>query len=138
MTSNQSTPGGRPLVPGTASWGRRVVALLLDWAACYGVAAFIQGGIDSSSFGFTVLGVFWIESSLGVALTGASFGQLLARIRVRRLDGRPLGLMSALGRQLLICVVVPPLVFRADGRGLHDILSDSAAFPLSPATEPGH
>jgi uncharacterized RDD family membrane protein YckC len=65
-----------------------------------------------------------------VALAGGSFGQLLVRIRVHRLDGRPLSLFRALERQLLVCLVVPPLVFRQDGRGLHDLWTGSGAFQL--------
>jgi uncharacterized RDD family membrane protein YckC len=52
---------------------------------------------------------------------GGSFGQLLLRIVVVRTDGKPLGLLQALGRTLLICLVVPPLVFNRDNRGLHDM-----------------
>ena len=72
--------------------------------------------------------MFWLESSLGVALTGASFGQMMVRIRVHRLDGRPLTLFRALQRQLLVCLVIPPLVFRPDGRGLHDLWTGSGTF----------
>ena len=62
-------------------------------------------------------------------LAGGSFGQLLLGIRVLRLDGQPLGLLRALLRTVLICLVIPPLVFKPDsGRGLHDIWTGSAAF----------
>ena len=59
-----------------------------------------------------------------MALSGGSFGQLATRLRVVRTDGsgRPLGLLTALLRQVLICLVIPPLVFRPDGRGLHDMI----------------
>ena len=40
---------------------------------------------------------------------------------VVRLDGKPVNLLQALGRTLLICLVVPPLVFNRDNRGLHDL-----------------
>jgi uncharacterized RDD family membrane protein YckC len=74
--------------------------------------------------------VFWLESAVGVALAGGSFGQLLVRIRVHRTDGRTLSLLRALQRQLLVCLVIPPLVFRDDGRGLHDLWTRSAAYEL--------
>ena len=59
-----------------------------------------------------------------MALSGGSFGQLATRLRVVRIDGsgRPLSLLTALLRQVLICLVIPPLVFRPDGRGLHDLI----------------
>ncbi len=38
-----------------------------------------------------------------------------------RLDHRTVGLWRALVRTALIALVVPPLVFDRDGRGLHDM-----------------
>lgn len=122
------TPAGHSLVPDTASWLFRVGALVLDWMACYGVAAFILRDVQSRAFAPVNLGLFLLESALGIALAGASFGQKLLRITVHQVDGRPLSLVRALERQLLVCLVIPPLVFRADGRGLHDLLTNSAAY----------
>src|SRR5690242_19426150 len=95
-TTGQPPSGSRPLVPGTASWLHRIGALLIDWLASYGVAFFILRDVNSPAFGLLTLLVFWLESAAGVALAGASFGQMVARIRVRRLDGRPLTLFLAL------------------------------------------
>ncbi|MCW2786309.1 MAG: hypothetical protein JWP74_2826 [Marmoricola sp.] len=117
-----------PLVPDTASWAWRVLALVLDWAACYGVTFFILRDIQNSAFGAVTLVLFLLESAVGVGLTGSSFGQKLFKVRVHHLDGRPLTLFSAFVRQIMICLVIPPLVFRADGRGLHDIVTHSAAY----------
>jgi uncharacterized RDD family membrane protein YckC len=111
-----------------ASWLRRIGALCLDWAASSLVAAFILGGFDHPAYQWLPLVVFWFESAFGVALAGSSFGQYLTGIRVHRLDGRPLSLFRALERQLLVCLVVPPLVFREDGRGLHDLWTSSATY----------
>lgn len=117
----------------TASWGRRVLALVIDWAACQAVVYAVVGTRTTHGADFYPLALFWLESAIGTALLGASFGQLLARIRVRRLDGRPLELLPALLRSLLICLVIPPLVFKPDGRGLHDMAVGSATVPLVPA-----
>ena len=111
-----------------ASWPRRIGALLVDWLACYGVALFILQDIQHPAFATLTIVVFWLESAFGVALTGASFGQAVLRIRVHTLDGRPLNLFRALQRQLLVCLVIPPLVFRDDGRGLHDMWTRSGAY----------
>ncbi|MCZ4500114.1 MAG: hypothetical protein JWQ74_2669 [Marmoricola sp.] len=129
--SDQTTPSGHPLIPGTASWAQRVGALLVDWLASSLVAAAILGGFDGRAYQFLPLAVFLLESAIGVALTGASFGQTVLKLRVRRIDGPPLTLFAALLRQFLVCIVIPPLVFREDGRGLHDILTDSAVYPKS-------
>ncbi len=120
--------------PVAASWGRRILAFLIDWFASWLVAVVVFGPslLDVGNGQWQPLLVFWIESSLGVAFAGASFGQLLTRIRVHRTGGAPLSLFRALLRQLLICLVIPPLVFREDGRGLHDLWTDSGAYELSP------
>lgn len=126
---SQPTPAGRrPLIPDTASWLQRVGALFLDWAASSLVAAAILGGFDGTGYQWLPLVVFWLETSVGVALTGASFGQMLLRLKVHQIDGRPLSLARALQRQFLVCLVIPPLVFRQDGRGLHDLWTNSAVF----------
>jgi uncharacterized RDD family membrane protein YckC len=119
----------------TASWVRRLVALAVDWAACSLVTVLVlgpRGYSNSSASGWVTLGVFFLEASFGTALAGGSFGQLAARIRVLRTDGSALSLLPALARQLLVCVVIPPLVFKPDGRGLHDLAAGSATFNLKP------
>ena len=122
-------------VENTASWVRRFIALAIDWAACSLVTLAVLGpggyAHDRAS-GWLTLGVFWLEASIGTALAGGSFGQLASRVRVLRLDGRPLPLIPAVVRTLLVCVVVPPLIFRPDGRGLHDLAVGSATYNLQP------
>ena len=121
----------------TASWGRRILALLVDWFASTLVVIFLLGGVDrwagDQQAGFFVLGVFVLESAIFTALSGGSFGQLATRLRVVRWDGdpRPLAPHLALVRQLLIALVVPPLVYRSDGRGLHDLAAGSAVVTLA-------
>ena len=115
----------------TASWGRRILALIVDWAACTLILLpFLAYG--DPNFGPSTLGVFVLESALLTALAGGSFGQLASRLRVVRNDGsgRPINLLRALGRQVLVALVIPPLVFKPDGRGLHDMVADSATVTL--------
>jgi uncharacterized RDD family membrane protein YckC len=120
----------------TASWGQRIVALVIDWfASNLVVVAFLGPGGWSTNrgSGFYAMGVFVLESAFFMALVGGSFGQLATRLRVIRVDGsrRPLTLLAALLRQVLICLVIPPIVFRPDGRGLHDLATGSATVPLA-------
>lgn len=120
----------------TASWGRRILALLVDYAACWGVMLLIYGRdwFGNGTLPSVYLNLLFIgESAVLMALSGGSFGQLATRLRVVRSDGsgRPLSLLMALLRQILICLVIPPLVFRPDGRGLHDMVSGSVTIPLS-------
>lgn len=74
--------------------------------------------------------VFILESALFTALLGGSFGQLATRLRVVRPDGGHLDLGRALLRSVMIALVIPPLVFRPDGRGLHDMTVGSYVVPL--------
>jgi len=119
-------------VPEYASWSRRIIALVLDWAASTLVTVGLIGFgdyLDNPDSGWFVLGVFALEVSVLTTLAGGSFGQLVARVRVLTTEGRPLSLLLAVARTLLICLVVPPMIFRPDsGRGLHDLWTGSAAY----------
>ena len=107
-----------------AGWGRRIAALALDWAASMlAVAAFIGTEVWTGR-GFVQwapMAVFLLEATLLTALMGGSFGQLLCRVGVVRLDRTPVTVLHALLRTFLICLVIPPLVFTRDRRGLHDL-----------------
>ncbi len=121
----------------TASWGRRILALFVDWIACmFAVSLFTPVyGVENQAGQWWVVLLFVVESALLTALSGGSFGQLATRLRVVRHDGsgRPVGLLPAFARQILVAVVIPPLVFRPDGRGLHDIMAGTETVTLQTA-----
>jgi uncharacterized RDD family membrane protein YckC len=101
-----------------------VVALFVDWIACLLVASAFAGSAVMGSHGaesWLPLLVFLVEATVLTALVGGSFGQLLLRIAVVRVDRRPLTLLTALLRTFLICLVVPPVIYNRDQRGLHDL-----------------
>ena len=122
----------------TASWAHRTLALVVDWfASTLVVMAVIgPGGWSADPFaGFYTMGVFVVESAMLTTWLGGSFGKLLTRLRVVDTSGRaPLGVGRALLRQVLVCLVIPPVVFRPDGRGLHDLAVRSATVTLATAT----
>ena len=105
-----------------AGWGRRLAALVVDWLACLLLVRLflpsIEYGTVASSL--TTMGFFLAELTLFTWIAGASFGQRLLGLAVMRLDGGRFGLVGAFLRSLLICLLVPPLVWDRDGRGLHD------------------
>lgn len=110
--------------PGSsATWGRRLLALVLDWFASLLVTAFLTRvlGLGEGWSTWLPLVVFWIQTSIGTALVAGSFGQVVVRLAVRRVDGRLLDPAGALLRGLLICLVVPPVIYNRDNRGLHDL-----------------
>lgn len=119
----------------TASWGRRTLALFVDWVASTLAVIAVVGLEDytetGNASGFIVLGVFVVESALFTALVGGSFGQVATRLRVVSIErGGNVDLLRALARQVLIALVIPPLVYRPDGRGLHDIAAGSAVVTI--------
>lgn len=66
--------------------------------------------------------LYWfVTVSLSTALTGASIGQHWLKLRVIRLDRRPVGLLRGGLRTALIALVIPPLVLDGNGRGLHEV-----------------
>lgn len=114
-----------PEGPGSmAGTGRRVVALFIDWLASLLIAQAVVGTPQSSVESFATLGIFFVEVTVLTWLSGASFGQRIVGLRVVG-RSRHLGFTGAAIRTLLICVVIPPLVWDADGRGLHDKAVDS-------------
>jgi uncharacterized RDD family membrane protein YckC len=101
-----------------AGIGARLGALVVDWGACEIIALTIFR--SHAAVQLWTLVFFAAETWLLTGLTGATLGKRLLRLRVARLDGRPVGLVSALVRTVLLLLVVPPLVLDSDMRGLHD------------------
>lgn len=109
-----------------ASWPRRLLGIAIDWAASWLVAIvlFPAALTDEATTAADLLVVPLVavaQSVFFIALLGGSFGHLACRMVVVRLDRRPLGLLRPLVRSLLVYLVIPPLVFNQDNRGLHDI-----------------
>ena len=122
----------------TASWARRILALFVDWFASTLVVVALVGvpelGRGDTSFNLLVLGVFVLEAAVLVPTLGGSFGQLVTRLRVVRADdGGHIDLLRSVVRAVLVALVVPPLVFKPDGRGLHDLAAGSATVTLETA-----
>jgi hypothetical protein len=113
-----------------ATVGRRLIALVVDWAACLAIsAAFFHGDAMAT------LGVFAIENVVLVGTLGTTVGHRLLGLRVVRVASRvteptePAGLAAQPGllagavRAVLLCLVIPAVVWDADGRGMHDRLA---------------
>jgi uncharacterized RDD family membrane protein YckC len=119
----------------TASWGRRVLALIVDWVACTLVVTVFVGWDEywrtGGPYQWWTLLVFVLESALLTCTAGGSFGKIATRLRVVRVeDGGRLDPLRSLARAILVALVIPPLVFRPDRRGLHDIAAGSATVTL--------
>ena len=102
--------------PGSiARAGRRLVAIMLDWGLAMLISNFAFGG-DS----WATLAVFAAEQMLLVGTLGYSIGHRVVGIHVVRLGGAPAGPLAGLVRALLLCLVIPAVIFDPDHRGLHD------------------
>ncbi|MET8698973.1 RDD family protein [Kitasatospora sp. NPDC058032] len=107
--------------PGSiAGPGRRMGALLVDgWLVAlvaYGLIA--KGSTSSANMWTTPL--FFAVTVLLLATTGTTVGKRLFGLRVVRLDGSRATIPQVLLRTVLLCLLVPALVWDRDTRGLHD------------------
>lgn len=122
MPQTSPTNASADLAP--ASFGRRVLALFVDWVTCLAVVEGLvaAGVIGGNPNGLGTLGLFVVESALFTAVAGGSFGKLATRLRVVRdgVPGQPVSLARALVRSALVALLLPPLL-TAGGRGLHDV-----------------
>lgn len=104
--------------------GRRMAALLVDWLLALGIAALLIRGPVSAT---VTLVVWFVIGVVGVTLFGFTPGQFFLRLRVVRVDADvPVGVVRAVGRQVLLVFVVPALFTDAAGRGMHDRATGTA------------
>lgn len=100
------------------SLARRFVALLIDWILCLLVSAAFG---DPRRTGWIPLVVLVVEYAFFIGLFAQTPGMFVRRIRcVSVTTGRPVGILRAGLRGILLCLVIPPLVMDAERRGLHD------------------
>ncbi|HUL98126.1 MAG TPA: RDD family protein [Mycobacterium sp.] len=112
-----------------AGFGRRVLALLIDWLIAYGLAALGMslGWWTLTTLSTAVLVVWFVIGVVSVRLFGFTPGQLALGLMVISVDDRQhVGIGRAAVRGLLIALVVPPLFADSDGRGLQDRLTATA------------
>jgi uncharacterized RDD family membrane protein YckC len=101
-----------------ARFGRRLVALLIDWLPAYLISyAFFGGNV------WVTLGIFAALQYLFISLLNGSIGHLMVGMRVVPLVGGWVGVIRPLLRTLLLCIVIPAVIWDSDQRGMHDRLS---------------
>jgi len=102
-------------VGAVAGFGRRLAAIVVDWVPCAMLAYF-----TTENPGWSALVFFAVLTVLALTFFGRTPGHAAAGIRAATLDGRRPAFTAIAVRTVLICLVVPPLLANADGRGLHD------------------
>ena len=117
--------------PEGVTLGRRLAAITIDWLASYAIAfAFFAGG---GSYSDRLVGtrlstplIFVAEYAILIALTGASFGHRLLRLKVVVFShgGSPT-IRQALIRTGLMALVITAITYDEDGRGIHERFSQT-------------
>ncbi len=111
--------------PGSlASFSNRVVAFLVDALA----SALVAGLFTAPHLpGNWALAAFAAITVVSLMAFGQSPGMRLLGLRLAHpRPGQRLAPWRAVVRTALLCLLVPALVVDADGRGLHDRLTDTA------------
>ncbi len=108
--------------PGSvARFGRRALAIVVDYLLCELIASLFGFRLGRAGpTAFLPLLVFFVENVLLVGTVGSTVGHRLLGLRVQRLSGELPGPLLALVRSLLLCLVVPALIWDRDQRGVHD------------------
>ena len=73
--------------------------------------------------GFGILAVFAVLQVLFIATLSGSLGHLVVGLRVVPLAPKWVGVVRPLVRTVLLCLLIPAVIFDKDQRGLHDQLA---------------
>lgn len=125
VPGEQRWPGERLGLPeqgprSIARPGRRIGAILIDWALAYALSlAFFATGPWQTN-GFVTLGIFAGIQLLFLWIVNGSIGHLVFGMRVVPLVPGRLAIWQPVVRTLLVCLFVPAVIWDADQRGLHD------------------
>lgn len=126
---NAQPPGVRLGLPAdgpgsVASVGRRAIAIVVDFLLCELIGTlfgFRFGQSHGDVRDFVPLMIFALENVLLVGTLGSTIGHRLLGLRVVRVDNGALpGPVRALVRAILLCLLVPAVIWDRDQRGLHD------------------
>jgi uncharacterized RDD family membrane protein YckC len=117
-------PGERLGLPETgvrsvARMGRRVGAILVDWAIAM-VIALLFAPYDTSTYTWATYLIFVLMQVLFIPTIGGSAGHRLLGLRVVPIAGGWIGPWRPIVRTVLLGLVIPVLVWDSDQRGFHD------------------
>jgi uncharacterized RDD family membrane protein YckC len=100
--------------------------------ATFTTALFFSSRTSELTPSLTRLGIFFLEVGLLTALTGASIGQRIMKIRVVTWPGQLYAPpRSAFLRTFLILLILPPVIVDSEGRGLHDRIAGTEVVRVS-------
>lgn len=97
--------------------GRRIAAIAIDWVTAVIISiAFFQ--YDP----WATLGVFAVAQIVFLVTVGGSVGHMVLGMRLVPIRGGRLGIWQPIVRTLLLCLVIPAVIWDSDQRGMHDRL----------------
>ena len=99
-----------------ARLGRRVLAIVIDWAIATGISLLIVHEQNP----WITIGAFAVLQIVFIATLSGSIGHLILGLRVVPLDPKWIGVLKPAIRTVLLCLVIPVVIFDKDQRGLHD------------------
>ncbi len=106
--------------PGSlAPQGRRLGALVVDWAIAYVLSGAFGWKPSSAQGQWGTIAIFAAEHLVLLSLLGFTVGKRLFGLRVGKLGG-PLTPVHVIVRTVLLLLVIPAVIWDRDGRGLHD------------------
>jgi uncharacterized RDD family membrane protein YckC len=133
VTLRSVPPTDEPTAAGTqqtAGFGARFLALLVDWLLCLMLAGLVA---RPPATGIWVYPFLIAEYGIFVGLYIQTPGMWLAKVRcVSTSDMGPIGVLRAVLRTVLMCLVVPVLIMDSYGRGLHDKAAGSIMLSARP------
>ncbi|GAA2065158.1 RDD family protein [Leifsonia soli] len=95
--------------------GRRIAAIAIDWAIA-SLLSFAFFRYDS----WATIAIFAALQIVFIPTLGGSIGHRAVGMRVVAVRGGWVGVWRPIVRTLLLCVVIPALVWDSDQRGFHD------------------
>jgi uncharacterized RDD family membrane protein YckC len=108
-----------------AKFGRRFIALVIDWLIATLLANVITGSWDATLNArplhqLIVYGLWVGLMVIEVPIIGATVGHRLCGLAVSPLRGGWPGVWRPLVRAVLLALLIPALVWDSDSRGFHD------------------
>jgi uncharacterized RDD family membrane protein YckC len=105
-----------------ARLGRRLVAIVFDWALACGVAFLTVGPSAFGPNNWAILAIFAIMQIVFLVTVSGSIGHLAFGMRVVPVKPAWIGVWKPAARTVLLCLFIPAVIWDRDQRGLHDRL----------------
>lgn len=112
-----------PAQPTTPGFGRRILGIAIDWAACLAITFGLVGqvtDIGPTAQSFYPLVILFLEHAILVPFAAWSLGHRLLRMAVVPVTRPQTSILQGVIRAALLCLVIPAVITDADGVGLHD------------------